>query len=428
MKTLVAIMMLLSITLGSAFTTDVHAAGGPNLTVKHTVNGSLVTLAEGATATSEVTIVSDVPAVFYLNGTSVSDGYSTQKKVGGTGSFTVYAVDQAGNMSDTVSFKVDAAPAIISSYELAKGIVGATEVNIKTGQKPVYYVINGVKQSTLTPTGTALTLTQTGSYTVYAIDEVGRKSNELVFSIPTVGQVTTTTTTKKPPVTTPKQTTPKQTTPTSPVSGTVELTMNIADGATVTNKDVTLEAKEAVYFIVNGVKESKTAKALTISEEGVYTVSAVNAKNVKSEELTFTIDRTLPVLTLEVAGLAVEPGILEEAVTVKSSEAGVFYINDVAADTVEKSEMVIDQSGTYTVKVVDAAKNEATVSFVLNMPEVKPGKDNEGGMSWLLYVLIGMVAGGAVVGGVFFFMNKKKEEEIEYIEVEEETTEDSEKK
>ena len=106
MKTLVAIMMLLSITLGSAFTTDVHAAGGPNLTVKHTVNGSLVTLAEGATATSEVTIVSDVPAVFYLNGTSVSDGYSTQKKVGGTGSFTVYAVDQAGNMSDTVSFKV----------------------------------------------------------------------------------------------------------------------------------------------------------------------------------------------------------------------------------------------------------------------------------------------------------------------------------
>ena len=145
MKTLVAIMMLLSITLGSAFTTDVHAAGGPNLTVKHTVNGSLVTLAEGATATSEVTIVSDVPAVFYLNGTSVSDGYSTQKKVGGTGSFTVYAVDQAGNMSDTVSFKVDAAPAIISSYELAKGIVGATEVNIKTGQKPVYYVINGAE-------------------------------------------------------------------------------------------------------------------------------------------------------------------------------------------------------------------------------------------------------------------------------------------
>lgn len=414
LKTLVAFMMLFTLSIGAINTVEVKAAEKPVLVAKHTVNGSLVDLPAGATATSKVTIVSNTPVVFYLNGTSVSDGYSTSKVVGGTGTFTIYGTDANGNMSDTITFKVDADPATISSVELANGAGGLTTVNIKTGQKALYYVVNGVKQSSLTPAGSPLTLTANGNYTVYGVDEAGRQTNTLSFTIPTTAKVTTTTTTTPKVTTTPKKTTTKK--PTTTVSANITLNLIGVEDKGATNKDVTLEASEAVYFIVNGVKESKTAKALTLSKEGSYTVSAVNAKNVKSGEFTFTIDKTVPELKLEVANMEVAPGVLEDAVTIKSSKSGVFSINDVVIDQTSKTEMTISESGTYTIKVTDAAGNEASVSFVVNMPEaVEPPVVDEpqsnGGMSWILYVLGGMVAGAAICGAGFYFMNKKKNEE-----------------
>lgn len=415
LKTLVAFTMLFTLCVGTFNTVEVKAAEKPVLVAKHTVNGSLVVLPDGETATSKVTIVSNTPVVFYLNGTSVSDGYSTSKVVGGTGTFTVYGTDADGNMSDTITFKVDADPATISSVELANGAGGLTTVNIKTGQKALYYVVNGVKQSSLTPAGSPLTLTANGSYTVYGVDEAGRSTNTLTFTIPTTAKVTTTTTTTTAkPVTTTKK--PSTTKPSTTASANVTLSLIGVENAGATNKDVTLEASEAVYFIVNGVKESKTAKALTLSKEGTYTVSAVNAKNVKSEEFTFTIDKVVPELTLEVANMVVAPGVLEDAVTVKSTESGIFSINGVVIDSSVKSEMTISESGTYTVMVSDAAGNEATVSFVVSMPEeelppVDEKPQSNGGMSWILYVLGGMVAGAGICGLGFYFMNKKKNEE-----------------
>lgn len=426
LKMMVAVLMLFSLSVGAFHVVEVKAAEKPVLVAKHTVNGQLVNLPEGTTATSKVTIVSNVPVIFYLNGTSVSDGYSTSKEVGGTGSFTVYGTDANGNMSDTISFKVDAEPATISSVELASGTPGLTTVNIKTGQKALYYVVNGVKQPNLTPAGSPLTLTQNGSYTVKGIDEAGRETNTLTFTIPTTGKVTTTTTTTTKKVTTTKK--PNTTNPgTTPGSSVVGLSLIGVENGAATNKDVTIEASEAVYFIVNGVKESKTAKALTLSKDGTYTVSAVNSKNVKSEEYTFTIDRVLPELTLEVANLVVEPGIFDDAVTIKSSKAGIFSVNDVVIDATEKSEMVISESGTYTIKVTDAAGNEATVNFVVNMPEIEEPIDDgknqsSGGLSWLLYVVIGMVAGVGICGAGFYFLNRKKnqvEEDDEEEEIDE---------
>ena len=114
--------------------------------------------------------------------------------------------------------------------------------------------------------------------------------------------------------------------------------------------------------------------------------------------------------------MVVAPGVLEDAVTVKSTESGIFSINGVVIDSSVKSEMTISESGTYTVKVSDAAGNEATVSFVVSMPEeelpvVDEKPQSNGGMGWILYVLGGMVAGAGICGLGFYFMNKKRNED-----------------
>ena len=64
LKTLVAFTMLLTIGIGAINTVEVKAAEKPVLVAKHTVNGSLVVLPDGQTATSKVTIVSNTPVVF----------------------------------------------------------------------------------------------------------------------------------------------------------------------------------------------------------------------------------------------------------------------------------------------------------------------------------------------------------------------------
>lgn len=411
---LVALMMIFSLTVGAFHTVEVKAAEAPVISVKYKVNGSWVDLPNGQTSYSQVKIVSNVPVQFYMGPQLVSESYTFETYHSGTGSFDFYGVDKSGSMSNKVSFNIMSEPTTISSVELHSGQAGLTTVNIKTGQMPVYYIVNGVKQDKLTPKGHALTLTENGKYTVKAVDEYGRETNTLTFTIPTTAKVTTTTTTtKKPPVTTKKPNTTK------PVTTPAEIVLSLigVENGGAINKDVTIEASEAVYFIVNGTKESKTAKALTLSKDGTYTVSAVNAKNVKSKEFTFTIDKVLPELTLEVGNVPVEPGIFEDAVTIKSNKSGVFSINDEVKDSAEKSEMVISESGSYTVKVVDAAGNEASVSFVVNMKEVEePTKEDDkpsSGMSWLMYVLLGMVAGAGIVGAGFYFMNKKKEEAYE---------------
>lgn len=399
----VAAIMSMSVTMMVS-----SVAAAPTIVAKVNKNGSLVELGSGETATSTVTLVSDVACTWYSGGQSISDGYSTTKEITkGYGTFTYYCIDQSGNSSNTISVTLDVnQPTVLTYANSVKD--GATEVTIYSMKDNVTWYVDGVQKSV----GKSITVTGNGKHTVYAKGADGLQSNTLSFSIPFVsGGTTTVTTTTKKPVTTNN----KPVTTTSSYKGSTSIALSLKDLAEggVTNKEVVLEADQNAYFVINGEKQSKAAKAYTITEEGTYTVYATNATNtVNSVTYNFTIDKTAPTVSLKVKNETVQPGVLEDAVTIVTDEVGFFYVNNEQANIREQSELVISESGNYSVEFKDLAGNSSVVNFVVNMPEVtEPAPSNNSSSNGFLYMIGGAVLGGAVVAIIMVIINRKKNEE-----------------
>ena len=384
-------------------------AAAPTVVAKVNKNGSLVTLGSNETATSVVTLVSDTACTWYSGGQSISDGYSTTKEITkGYGTFTYYCVDQSGQSSNTITVKLDVnQPTVLT---LANSVFeGATEVTVLSMKDNVTWYVDGVQKST----GKSITVTGNGKHTVYAKGADGLQSNTLSFSIPytTNTNPVVTTTTRKPVVTN------KPSTTTTSYRGSTSIALALKDlqeGA-ITNKEVVLEADQNAYFVINGNKQVKAAKTYTIVEEGTYTVYATNATNtVNSVTFNFTIDKTAPTVALKVNNVEVEPGVLEDAVTIVTNEVGFFYVNDEQANIREQSELVISESGTYAIEFKDMAGNSSMVNFVVDMPEVEtPTQTPSSNGNAFLYMIGGAVLGGAVMAIIMVIINRKKNEEVD---------------
>lgn len=396
-------VMVLALGFGLKPTNVKASLGNPIIVANIKVNGVLTPLGNN-TATTTVTLVSDRPVIFYLYDNAITENYSTSTTIEkGFGTFKYSAVDQQGRMSDAITVKMDLNQEPILTGNFATPGLESVTLN---AMKEAYYVINGVKESTLS---VSKIINTRGDYTIYAESKEGLRSNTVSFSIPTKGAPTTTTTTPKQTVkTTPKPTTTKPNTTNPNPGSSIALNLtNVMDGGS-TNQDVTIEAAENVFFIINGKKEAAAKKTLTLTEEGSYIISAENAKKNTSEEISFVIDKTAPAIELLVNGQTQSPGVFKEPVTLQANEQGVFYVNGQETYGTNNA-ITISDSGTYTVEFKDLADNKTSVDFVLtiekNTDTPKPDKKEAG---WLLYLVIGLVAGAGVALGGSYFLNKKK--------------------
>ena len=122
-----------------------------------------------------------------------------------------------------------------------------------------------------------------------------------------------------------------------------------------TRNTVTLTADMNVKFVVNGVADENFRTSITFKDEGVYTVKAIGENGVETEEITFAIDRTAPVLTADCEHY----GVTNKDVTFTASENVTFYNGNTAIS--EGTELVLTESGTYNIRAYDAAGNYTAI-------------------------------------------------------------------
>ncbi len=394
-------------------------AAAPTISVKVTKNGTTTDYVSGTTATGTVTLVSDTACMWYSGGQTASSDYVTTISITkGYGTFSYYCVDASGATSNTVSVTVDVnQPTVLTVANTVAE--GDTSVKLFSMKESVTWYVDGKVAAS---SGKEYTVTGNGSHTVYAVTADGLKSNTLTFSIPYVAASDSNTSTTKTTTTTKKSnnggSSYTTTTTSKKVASEIGLELiGVEDGGS-TNGEVIAEANMNAYFVINGEKVEKAAKDYTISEEGTYTVYATNAYNtVNSLSFTFTIDKSVDDLTLEVNGQPTTDAVLTAPVTIKATELGYFTVNNESANLRSQSELVISESGTYVVEFTDEAGNKTEASFVLQIDEanVATESDNNGGnaTNGLLYVLGGAVLGGALVGIIMVVINRLKNKEDE---------------
>ncbi len=118
-----------------------------------------------------------------------------------------------------------------------------------------------------------------------------------------------------------------------------------------TRNAVTLTADKQVTWTVNGQTVDKASTSITMRDEGVYTVVATDENGTSTEEITFAIDRTAPVLDATTEHY----GITNQDVTFTANEEVTFYNGtEVIA---EGTELVLTESGVYNIRAIDKAGN-----------------------------------------------------------------------
>ncbi|MFQ8601353.1 MAG: discoidin domain-containing protein, partial [Oscillospiraceae bacterium] len=127
-----------------------------------------------------------------------------------------------------------------------------------------------------------------------------------------------------------------------------------------TRNRVTLSASRASSWTVNGV-ETGAAPSLQLTEEGVYTVSATDIYGVSSEPVTFSIDRTAPVLTAS----AEHYGYTNQDVHFNANEEVTFY-NGTRLSLRHRPDLT---ESVYNIRAIDKAGNHTAFYHVTIMKE-----------------------------------------------------------
>ncbi|MFQ8601020.1 MAG: beta-N-acetylglucosaminidase domain-containing protein, partial [Oscillospiraceae bacterium] len=114
---------------------------------------------------------------------------------------------------------------------------------------------------------------------------------------------------------------------------------------------VVLTADKTVTWIVNGVETDRASDTLRLSDEGSYSVVAVDAEGNRSEEIVFAIDRTKPTLT----ATCEHYGYTNQDVTFTADEDVTFF--NASEQIGEGAELVLTESGVYNIRAIDKAGN-----------------------------------------------------------------------
>jgi glycerophosphoryl diester phosphodiesterase len=126
----------------------------------------------------------------------------------------------------------------------------------------------------------------------------------------------------------------------------------------VTNKDVVVKSEKLVRFVVNGNEDLMPSKEKTISTEGVFEVYGKDLAGRESNRVTFTIDKTAPVIT----------GVEDN--TVYTRPVNITFTDNSAITAmlngnVVTSGITVSEEGTYILEITDEAGNKTVCNFFI---------------------------------------------------------------
>ena len=132
---------------------------------------------------------------------------------------------------------------------------------------------------------------------------------------------------------------------------------------------VTVNDANADKVYVNGVLDTAFGTSKTFSEDGVYTIKAVDKAGNESSEVTFKIYKTAPTITIEGGNVIVTikgMDITYPKVTATSSVDGELTV------TADKTEVDINEAGEHTITytATDSAGNTATETLTIRVINV----------------------------------------------------------
>ena len=121
-------------------------------------------------------------------------------------------------------------------------------------------------------------------------------------------------------------------------------------------------------------------KEITFTEEGTYTIEVIDQAYNRTE-VTFTIDKTVPVIRLEGTGIDNDFRTNVKVVVEEANVHNIKYKDETGNwTTVNEKTFEITKEGTYTVEVIDKAYNKIEVTFSIDKtaPSIKPTADSVG--------------------------------------------------
>ena len=249
------------------------------------------------------------------------------------GVYTAYASDLAGNKSETITFTIDKTKPQVVGAEDGKYYNEDITLSIKDANPGTIHL---KKDGELVkPYDPSKPLTEDGVYTAYASDLAGNKSQTITFTID-----------KTKPV------------------------LVGAEDGKYYNEDITLSIKDAnpgtIHLHKDGVLVKPYDPSKPLTEDGVYTAYVSDLAGNKSEEITFTIDKTKPVITGAENGKYYNH---EVTLNVTDANPGTLHLKkDGKLIKNYKLGTPLTEEGEYNVYIVDLAGNKSeTIIFTIDM-------------------------------------------------------------
>ena len=268
------------------------------------------------------------------------------------GNYEVVMSDKAGNKSEQINFTIDKTAPVIRLEGTGVNNNFRSDVKVVVEEVNAHNIkYRKDNDRWITVNEEELTFTEEGTYTIEVIDQAYNRA-EVTFTI-------------------------DKTAPVIKLEGTgVNNSFRTDVKATIEEADVhnIKYRKNSDRWITVNEKE------ITFTEEGTYTIEVIDQAYNRTE-VTFTIDKTVPVIRLEGTGIDNDFRTNVKVVVEEANVHNIKYKDETGNwTTVNEKTFEITKEGTYTVEVIDKAYNKIEVTFSIDKtaPSIKPTADSVG--------------------------------------------------
>ena len=268
------------------------------------------------------------------------------------GNYEVVMSDKAGNKSEQINFTIDKTAPVIRLEGTGVNNNFRSDVKVVVEEVNAHNIkYRKDNDRWITVNEKEITFAEEGTYTVEVIDQAYNKT-EVTFTI-------------------------DKTAPVIKLEGT-----GVNDSF---RTDVKATIEEADVHNIKYRKNSDrwitvNEKEITFTEEGTYTIEVIDQAYNRTE-VTFTIDKTVPVIRLEGTGIDNDFRTNVKVVVEEANVHNIKYKDETGNwTTVNEKTFEITKEGTYTVEVIDKAYNKIEVTFSIDKtaPSIKPTADSVG--------------------------------------------------
>ncbi len=254
------------------------------------------------------------------------------------GNYEVVMSDKAGNKSEQINFTIDKTVPVITLEGTGVNNNFRTDVKAIIEEENVHNIkYKKDDERWITVNEKELTFTEEGTYTVEVID-LAYNRTEVTFTI-------------------------DKTVPVITLEGTGVNNNFRTDVKAIIEEENVHNIK---YRKDDGRWITVNEKELTFTDEGTYTIEVIDQAYNRTE-VTFTIDKTAPVITLEGTGVNNNFRTDVKAIIEEENVHNIKYRKDDGRwITVNEKELTFTDEGTYTIEVIDQAYNRTEVTFTID--------------------------------------------------------------